>query len=46
VVVHNGDTLAWAVNNDFFGGAISGTVTITRTDTGATVDTFTYFVQF
>lgn len=46
VVVHNGDMLAWAVINDFLGGAISGTVTITRTDTGATVDTFTYFVQF
>lgn len=46
VIAHNGDTLAWAINNDYFGGDISGTVTIKRLDSGATIDAFTYFVQF
>lgn len=46
ITVGNGDTLAWAINNDSFSGDISGTATITRADTGATVDSFTYFVQF
>jgi hypothetical protein len=45
ITISNGDTLAWAINN-FTAGDASGTATITRTDTGATVDSFTYFVQF
>jgi hypothetical protein len=45
ITVMNGDTLAWAINN-FNAGPSSGTVTVKRTDTGATIDTFTYFVSY
>lgn len=46
ITVSNGDTLAWAINNFSLGGAsVSGTATIKRADTGATIATFTYFVQ-
>lgn len=46
VTVANGDTLAWAINNFGIGVDASGTATIKRLDTGATIDTFTYFVQY
>lgn len=44
VTVENGDTLAWGISNVYIGD-VAGTVTVTRTDTGAVVDSFTYFVQ-
>ncbi|HEY5289792.1 MAG TPA: hypothetical protein VIJ59_07135 [Caulobacteraceae bacterium] len=44
VTVMAGDTLAWAINN-FTGTTVSGTVTVKRTDTGATIATFTYLVH-